>query len=178
VSGPTPTAVEVLALASSRPPTLGAGRLVCVDGPAGSGKTTLADQLGAPVVHVDDLLEGWSGLATLHRQVLPLLDGLAAGKRGRYQRYDWLAGRRAEVVEVPPAPLLVLEGVGSGSPAWAHLATVLVFVEAGPELRLARGMARDGEQMRGHWLTWMDDEAALLAREDTRARADIVVRTD
>ena len=35
----------MLALAASRPPTLGAGRLVCVDGPAGSGKTTLARAL-------------------------------------------------------------------------------------------------------------------------------------
>ncbi len=37
------------------PATLGAGRLVCVDGPAGSGKTTLggevAARLGAPLVH-------------------------------------------------------------------------------------------------------------------------------
>ena len=36
---------DVLALAASRPPSLGAGRLVCVDGPAGSGKTTLAAAL-------------------------------------------------------------------------------------------------------------------------------------
>ena len=43
----------------ARPPTLGRGRLLCVDGPAGSGKTTLADEVraitGAPVVHMDNL---------------------------------------------------------------------------------------------------------------------------
>ena len=39
----------------SRPATLGAGRLVCVDGPAGSGKTTLgaalAERTGAQLIH-------------------------------------------------------------------------------------------------------------------------------
>src|SRR5690606_19498388 len=48
-------------------PALGDVRLVCVDGPAGSGKTTLAGRLAealdhAPVLHLDDLYEGWSGL--------------------------------------------------------------------------------------------------------------------
>ena len=43
------------------PPTLGPGRLVCIDGPAGSGKTTLAGAVAAAapeayVVHCDELL--------------------------------------------------------------------------------------------------------------------------
>jgi energy-coupling factor transporter ATP-binding protein EcfA2 len=36
---------RIVHLTLSSPPTLGAGRLVCVDGPAGSGKTTLAAEL-------------------------------------------------------------------------------------------------------------------------------------
>ena len=40
-------AAEVLSLARSRPPTLGSGRLICVDGPAGSGKTTLAEEVAS-----------------------------------------------------------------------------------------------------------------------------------
>src|SRR5205085_5813827 len=45
----------------AEPPLLGATRLVCVDGPAGSGKTTFADRLtealggAAALVHMDDL---------------------------------------------------------------------------------------------------------------------------
>ncbi len=39
------TAAFLVTSVLARPPTLGVGRLVCVDGPAGSGKTTLAAAL-------------------------------------------------------------------------------------------------------------------------------------
>ena len=45
---------------------------------------------------------------------------------------------------MPPAPLLVLEGVGSGSRSHAGLITALVWVEVPAGLRLQRGLARDG----------------------------------
>ena len=107
----TGRAAEVLALARSRPPTLGAGRLVAVDGPAGSGKTTLAAEVGslagAPVLHLDDLYPGWDGLPEVDPVVLGVLEPLAAGRRGRYRRYDWYAGAYAEAHDVEPAPIMV-----------------------------------------------------------------------
>ena len=70
-------AERVLELVDERPPTLGRGRLLCVDGPAGSGKTTLADEIraitGAPVVHMDNLYEGWDGLPRVGQQLERLL---------------------------------------------------------------------------------------------------------
>ncbi len=170
----------MLELARSRAPTLGAGRLVCVDGPAGSGKTTLAAAIAARdpsalVVHLDDLLDGWTGLSTLAARLDPLLLPLARGAAGSYRRYDWLADRYGETVTVAPSPLLVLEGVGSGTPRHTALCTVLAWVEVDSELRLRRGMARDGEGMRAHWERWMLDEQVLFADEDTRRRADLVV---
>ena len=174
------TARRVLELAESRPATLGAGRLVCIDGPAGSGKTTLAAALhalapGTVVVHLDDLLEGWGGLSGVAERLDPLLLPLADGETGRYERYDWVAGRYADWVPIDPAPLLVVEGVGSGARRHATLATVLVWVEVDDGLRLRRGMARDGEAMRPHWERWMLDERRHFVDEDTRARADVVV---
>ena len=113
--GPTDAAALLLEVAESRPPTLGPGRLVCVDGPAGSGKTTLADAVaalrpGARVVHMDDLYDGWNGLPHLADQLTGLLRPLADGEPGCYRRYDWFAGCYAETVDVPPGDLLVLEG--------------------------------------------------------------------
>lgn len=167
----------VLELAWSRPPTLGAGRLIAVDGPSGSGKTTLADALGAPVVRMDEMIEGWSGLRSVDAQLEGLLRPHATGTGGSYRRYDWHAGAYAETVDVPPAPLLVLEGVGAGSLVVADLVTVLVWIEADLDVRMARGIERDGEAFASHWEAWAVEEAAHFARHRTHERADLTLRT-
>lgn len=165
-------------------PTLGATRLVCVDGAAGSGKSTLAGAVhdagtglgSVALVHTDDLLDGWGGLEeagdTVHDCVLA---PVSAGRPGRYRRYDWLAGRFAEEVTVGPVDLLVLEGVGCWRASYASWVTTLVWVDAPPELRLARGLARDGERLRAEWERWLSAEEALFRRERTSEHAAIVV---
>jgi uridine kinase len=181
-SDPALTAREVLAAAERRAPTLGAGRLVCIDGPAGSGKSTLATALAsaAPhgvVVQTDEMLQGWRGLPGLARAVESLLRPLASGRPGRWTRWDWAADDWAETQVVPPVPLLVLEGTGCWSPQVADLVTVLVWVEAPSDVRLDRGMARDGEHMRPQWEQWRLDEEELHGRLRTRDHADLVVDT-
>ena len=169
---------DLLALAQDRPPTLGSGRLICLDGPAGSGKTTWATGISllapkATVVHMDDLYPGWSGLPEIDAQLGDLLRPLADDRPGSYRRYDWVAGDFAERVVVDPAPLLVVEGVGCGASRFADLVTVLVWVEAPEQLRMERGIARDGDAFAPHWEQWAVDEAEVFARERTRERADV-----
>lgn len=182
-SDPREIARQVADRVLTAPPTLGPGRLVCIDGPGGSGKTTLSAALvdvvaDARVVHCDELLEGWRGLPSLAVTVEAMLAPLAAGRVGQWRRWDWLADGWAETHDVPPGGLLVLEGVGSWSPAIAHLVGVLVWVEVGSALRLERGLARDGVHMRPQWEQWRVDEDDLFARLDTRARADLLVDTE
>ncbi len=177
---PSEPAQAVLDLARGRPATLGDGRLICIDGPSGSGKTTLAEHLlrlepGARVVHMDDLVEGWTGLPTVDAQLGGLLRPLAGGRSGEFRRYDWVLGAYAETVMVSPSSLLVLEGVGSGSLTVADLATVLVWVEAPRELRMRRGLERDGETFAPYWEAWAVAEQENFARSSTRERADLVV---
>jgi uridine kinase len=172
----------VLALTLARPATLADGRLVCIDGQAGSGKSTLARALAsmavdAHVVHMDDLYEGWTGLPTVDAQLGGLLRPLAEGRPGSYRRYDWERGEYVETVTVAPVPLLVLEGVGAGSLGTADLATVLVWIEAAYDVRMRRGIERDGEAFAPYWEQWAAAEAEHFARHRTRDRADLVFST-
>lgn len=184
----------VVASVLAAPPTLGAGRLVCVDGPAGSGKTTLAAALdrgfrealpppGTPAeparvrtLHMDDVYDGWAGLAAGMATVASsVVAPLSTGEPGRYRRYDWHRMAFAEEHTVPPCDVLVVEGVGSGGSAYDAAITCLVWVEAPSDVRLRRGLDRDGEQTRAQWLAWCDQEEAMFAGERTRERADLVV---
>jgi len=178
-ASPSEVAALLERLASERTPTLGAGRLVCIDGPAGSGKSTLAAafaaRTGAEGVHTDDLMEGWRGLDAVARQLSGLVALLAEGRPGRYRHYDWHAGRYDRTVEVAPAPWLVVEGVGSGATALSACTTLLVWVEAEDALRLDRGIQRDGAAMEPHWRQFMADEQEVFARDRTRDRADVLV---
>ncbi|WP_328992187.1 AAA family ATPase [Kribbella sp. NBC_01245] len=168
------------------PPQLGETRLICVDGPAGSGKTTVAERfakaaeargLRVQVVHMDDLYDGWDGaergFGLLRDHVLARL---AKGLEGRYRRYDWIAGAYAEVHLVPATvELLIVEGVTSadrGAEPWPSLR---IWVETDNALRLERGIERDGEGMRDRWLEWMRWERDHFAAERTRDRADLIV---
>ena len=166
------------------PPRLGSVRLVAVDGGAGSGKTSFAAHLSvaldeAPVVHTDDLLDGWGDLEgswqRLHAQVL---HPLSAGQAARWQRYDWLAKSFAEWHNLPVPEVLVLEGVGSARSLARPYLSLSVWVQAPRALRVQRGLARDGPALLPPFLAWLDDEAAHHEREMTRARADLVVDGD
>ena len=162
--------------ATPTPPTT---RVLAIDGPGGSGKTTLAgavaDLAGGRVVHMDDLYDGWSGLERVDAQLDCLLAPMAAGGAGRYRRFDWHANAFAETVVVEPVDLLVVEGVGSGALDTADLLTALVWVEVPPDLALRRGVERDGEQLREQWNDWQRQEARHFARQHTRERADLLV---
>ena len=168
----------------SRPPRLGPVRLVAIDGPSGAGKTRLAERLGgrlsAPVVHTDDLLDGWDDQfgfwARLEEQVL---EPLRHGRAARYLRYDWLLGTFAgPPVRLEPADVVLLDGVSSARRAIRPELSAALFVTAPPRLRLARAMARDGRHdvaYRAYLERWRTAEDRHFAEEATAAYADLVI---
>lgn len=165
------------------PPSLGGTRLVAVDGPSGSGKSWFADRLAAtlpgvvPVVHTDDLLDGWDDQLTfwdrLREQVL---DPIEAGRSGRYRSYDWHRGRFGdEWHTVPPAPVVILEGMSSARAAARPRLALAVFVTAPPEVRRRRALGRDGERLRPYLETWWRGEERHFAADATAQHADLLV---
>jgi energy-coupling factor transporter ATP-binding protein EcfA2 len=177
---------ELAARVLSEPARLGGVRVVAVDGPTGAGKTTFADRLagairrtGATVeeIHTDDLLDGWDDMVTFWpRLEHDVLARLRTGQPGGYRRYDWHAGRfTAEVVPVPVPDVLVLEGVTSARRVIRPELTLAVFVTAPRDLRLARSLTRDGEELRPHLLRWLAEEAAHFAADRTVDAVDVLV---
>ncbi|WP_037860221.1 uridine kinase family protein [Streptomyces sp. NRRL S-340] len=164
------------------PPSCGPVRLVGVDGHAGSGKSTFTARLsaalgGAPVLHLDDVsgheeLFAWDG-RLLTEVVAPLARGLTA----HYAPYDWRARRFGPATRaLPPAPVVLVEGVGAGRRALRpHLARLL-WMELPREESWARGRARDGAEQREFWADWVEAERRHFAEDPSRPFADLLVR--
>ena len=186
----TPLTIDALLdNVQAAPPRLGRTRLIGIDGPAGSGKTSLAAKiqgraeargLRTGIIHMDDLYDGWTGavrgFGLLRDHVL---QRIADGREGRYRRYDWHLGAYAELHVVPvTVELLVVEGVTSCDRDADRWQSLRLWVETSNEVRLDRGIARDGEALRDHWLEWMRWERDHFAEQETRSRAHVIVDGD
>ena len=166
------------------PPRLGPVRLIAVDGPSGAGKSWFAARLAKaadiPVVHTDDLLDGWedqfSFWARLEEQVL---DPLRHGRPAAYRRYLW--HRRAfggNPVTVEPAEAVLLEGVTAARRVIRPELSFSVFVTAPADLRWRRALARDGADdvaFRAYLERWRVNEDRHFAADATAAHVDLLV---
>lgn len=163
-------------------PRAGGTRVVAIDGRSGAGKTRLAEvlsgELGAPVVSLEDLYGGWDGLERgIGVLVSEVLEPLAARRTARVPRYDWLAREWSEPVVLKPPEVLVVEGVGAGARRAAAFESLLVWLDAPEAVRKQRALDRDGETFAPYWDMWAAQEEAMLARERTPERADLVLQT-
>ena len=155
-----------------------ATRVVAIDGRGGAGKSTLAEQLarelGATVVHTDDFaswdnpLEWWPALLE------QVLEPLARGETATFVPNDW-GGPPKERVVVEPGGVVVLEGVTASREAFRPYLALSIWVETPRDVCLARGLARDGAEMRAQWEAWMAEEDVYIERERPHEHADVVV---
>jgi uridine kinase len=175
-----PEIASVVRLARSRAPAAGRTRVVSVDGRSGSGKTSLATglqaALGAPVVALEYLYGGWDGLERgVDVLVSEVLEPLAAGRVARVPRYDWVAAAWDTPWTLEPPEVLIIEGVGAGAQRAAAYESVLIWMEAPASVRKKRALDRDGETFAPYWDAWAAQEDAMLARERTPERADVII---
>ncbi|MEV6885321.1 MULTISPECIES: hypothetical protein [unclassified Streptomyces] len=181
-SRPTGSAILDLATRLRRlPPSCGPVRLIGVDGHAGSGKSTFAGRLaarldGAPVLHLDDIashdeLFGWTG-----RLLDQVIDPLRRGETALYTPYDWQTRRFGAPRPLPPAPVILVEGVGAGREALRPHLAGLLWMELPREEAWARGRARDGARQRAFWDGWIPAERRHFAEDPSRPFAHLLVR--
>jgi uridine kinase len=173
---------EIAARIAATEPRLGSTGLIAVDGPGGSGKSTfaarLADVCDAQMVHTDDFAAGNNELPWWPRLEQQVLEPIACGRTGQYQRYDWIERALAEWHDVAPGGVIVLEGVSSARAAVRDRLSLAVWVETPRAVRLARGLERDGAETLSLWEEWMAMEDAHFAADRTRAHVDLVVSGD
>ena len=164
--------------------------VIALDGPAASGKTTLAEMLAvllpADVIHMDDFFlpiplrtperfaqpGGNVHYERFCEEVLPKLrqpDGFSD------QRFDCshmdFRGERT----VRTARFRIVEGSYSTHPALGDYADLVVFSAVDPEEQMARILRRNGQEKAERFRReWIPMEEAYFAACQTRENADIV----
>ena len=156
-------------------------RLVGVDGCGGAGKSTFAGRLSrtlgnAPVVHTDDFASHDVPTEWWPRMLQLVVEPLLRGEPASYRPYDWNTRRFADTaITVDPQAVVIIEGVGATRKAWRDRLALRVWVDCPRDLRLQRGIERDGEELRDFWLEWMRAEDDYLAAERPYEYADVIV---
>ncbi|MEO3755717.1 hypothetical protein [Streptomyces sp. B6B3] len=170
----------VAAQLRSLAPSCGPVRLVGVDGHAGSGKSTLATRLaallgGAPVLRLDDLASHDALFAWTDRLERTVLGPLSRGEVAHHPVYDWERRAFTATAALPPAPVVLVEGVGAGRRALRPHLACLIWLAVPAEVAWARGRRRDGSGQAGFWRTWEAAERRHFADDPSRPFADILM---
>jgi uridine kinase len=170
-------------ITSTRRPNRVVPRMVGIDGLGGSGKSTLAarlaEHLGDSAVVQTDYFASWDNpLDWYPRLISEALEPLSRGHAARFQCFDWEKRAPGPWLNVSPAPVILLEGVSATRRALARFLAYRIWADAARDVRLARGLQRDGEAMRGQWEAWMRDEDAYVAKEHPERSADLVTAGD
>jgi uridine kinase len=168
--------------------------LVAVDGQGGSGKSLFARMLKAfhprlTVVQMDafflppgqrpDAGENSLPIASdfdWQRLAAQVLKPLAQDEAGYYQRYDWNQGVLAEFHTVAVGGLVVIEGIYTLLLDLRQYYDYTVWVDCPYEVRLARGLARNGQEARDVWVSdWMPAEERYVNAYQPFKHADLLV---
>ncbi|MCM1974509.1 hypothetical protein [Streptomyces sp. G1] len=162
-------------------PSCGPVRLVGVDGHAGSGKSTFAARLaralgGAPVLRLDDIASHDELFEWTDRLLTQVITPFSRGESAHYAPYDWHARAFGPPVPLPPSPVVLVEGVGAGRRALRPFLALLLWMDLPREQSWARGRARDGEEQREFWDTWVRAERKHFADDPSEPFADWLVR--
>lgn len=158
--------------------------VIVIDGYSGAGKTSLAEELihelgeQAVVLSLEDLYQGWEGLAEGSRRAAELLELRAAvlgqGNLVEYRRWDWHRGAYTDLVSLPADRHWIVEGSGSLTADTAHYASFAVWIDLPEQQRLSRLSARETEGL-AWWQQWQQSHEAFAHAQHSVEFADFWV---
>jgi uridine kinase len=161
--------------------------VIAIDGPAGAGKTALAQELfrafstksSVQVIHMDDLYDGWGNALSsdLSKILQYLVSQHEAKSPAKIQRYNWESSSFGESEELPVCDLLILEGVGCGDKELQDHLAALIWMEIDPADGLKRVIDRDGAQVKAEMEKWLGTQAEYFLQHSTREKADFILTT-
>lgn len=159
--------------------------IITIDGPAGAGKTTLAEHLSAAlslkykclIIHMDDLYNGWS--TPFDEKFTGALSQIVKAHQASEQipiaRFDWVTEKYHAVELLPHAQLLILEGVASSSPLIREKVSASIWIDIDPALGLDRVLHRDGESISGQMQNWLILQEQHFTSNQSQIAADFVL---
>lgn len=153
--------------------------IVSIDGCGGAGKSTLATSLSkhlhdCPIIHTDDFASWSNPLNWYRRMIEQVLHPLRNNQSAVFQRYDWERRELVNWLTIDPTEFVLVEGVSSARKEFRPFLSFSIFVEADREIRLRRGLERDGQEAREQWLEWMRQEDQYLADHNPKSYVNVI----
>ena len=167
--------------------------LIGIDGCGGAGKSTLAESFKAvdpskvTVIHMDDFYKpsmhreligetviggNWDCHRVKEQALLPLSKNMHT----RYQRYDWDTDKLSEWHDVSAGGVVIMEGCYSLIEDLRNYYDFTIWMDTPRDVRLSRGIERDGEEKRGLWEDlWMPAEKLYIKTQNPMENVDFVI---
>ena len=155
--------------------------LIGIDGLGGAGKSTVANFIkdnipDTTIVEMDDFYipeltrDDWD---RVYEQVIKPLKTNASAS---YQRFDWDTKQLAEWHTIESGGVVIVEGVYALHEKLKDTYDYRIWVECPYDIRLKRGLERDGEEARSWWVDeWMPKEEEYKQSQKPQQTADIVI---
>ena len=164
----------------------GQTKIIVIDGPAGSGKTTLAKSLSGllencPIIHMDEIYDGWENALspkTSQDLVEWIINPLLESRSIEFVKYDWYLEKRIEKVVINLPKVLIIEGVGSSSFEISKHASLKLWIEVNKETGINRVLTRDGLQIQEQMKQWQTQESKFFLENNSKEKSDIWIDGD
>ena len=116
-------------------------------------------------------MHGWLVIMSLE-----VVSPLSGGAVARFSSYDWAARAQRGFRTVEPVGIVVVEGVCALHRTLRAAYAVRVWLDAPADVRLERGVKRDGEAARATWVEkWMPSEDRYVESDDPVRCAHLVI---